>query len=159
QRRSGCVRAGRRAHLASILALLGFASCGPDIALGPSRTTGATPDAGAGPPALPPPPPPPPPIVLGIYPLQDTAPVRGVSRFWATIPVNWVVQEEAGGSITSDGLYTAPQTIGTFHIIATDRSDPTNTLTATIAVVSHGFVPAGYMIVPRARHTATRLRD
>ena len=63
------------------------------------------------------------------------------------------------GSITSDGLYTAPQTTGTFHIIATDRSDAGNLLTATIDVVSHGFVPTGYMLVPRSRHTATRLQD
>jgi hypothetical protein len=51
--------------------------------------------------------------------------------------VSWVVQEgTSGGSITSSGLYTAPGTDGTFHVIATSVADSTQTITATVTVAT-----------------------
>ena len=49
--------------------------------------------------------------------------------------VGWSVQEgSAGGVITSAGLYTAPATAGTFHVIATSHADSSKTAVATVTV-------------------------
>src|SRR5512147_2747318 len=37
--------------------------------------------------------------------------------------VRWAVQEDGGGTITAGGLYTAPATAGTFHVVATSVVD------------------------------------
>ncbi len=51
--------------------------------------------------------------------------------------VAWAVQEgTSGGSITSSGLYTAPGTDGTFHVIATSLADSTQTITATVTIAT-----------------------
>lgn len=60
-----------------------------------------------------------------------TATVSGVS----STAVNWTVTEgAAGGSITSAGVYTAPATAGTYHIVATNQADSAKTSTATVTV-------------------------
>jgi hypothetical protein len=48
--------------------------------------------------------------------------------------VNWNVQEAGGGSVNTSGLYTAPATIGTFHVVATSVADPSKKATAIIHV-------------------------
>ncbi len=51
--------------------------------------------------------------------------------------VTWSIQEGAsGGNITAAGLYTAPSTTGTFHVLATNAADLTQTATATVTVVA-----------------------
>jgi len=62
--------------------------------------------------------------------------------FASNVPVQWSVLESDGGDITSDGTYTAPGTIGTFHIVATSLSDPAKKRTATVTVASSGVVSA-----------------
>lgn len=53
--------------------------------------------------------------------------------------VTWVVQEgNLGGSITSDGLYSAPMTPGTYHVIAISAADSSATGVATITVQGGG---------------------
>lgn len=49
--------------------------------------------------------------------------------------VNWSVVEPGGGSVSALGLYTAPPTAGTFHVVATSTVDPSKTGAATIHVV------------------------
>ena len=50
-------------------------------------------------------------------------------------PVTWSVQEGAtGGSVNSTGLYTAPQTPGTYHLKVTSQTSVSNSATATILV-------------------------
>jgi hypothetical protein len=72
----------------------------------------------------------------------------------------WSIQEgTAGGTITGTGQYTAPNTLGTFHVIATSVADPTKSSLATVTVVS---VPAvfrlgGSMMVGRVFHSGTLL--
>lgn len=61
---------------------------------------------------------------------QFTATVTGL----ANNGINFSVQEDTGGSITSTGLYTAPNIPGTFHVIATSTADPTRKATATVIV-------------------------
>jgi hypothetical protein len=49
--------------------------------------------------------------------------------------VTWSVQEgSAGGTVTSAGVYTAPSSAGTYHVIARSRASPAATATATITV-------------------------
>jgi len=96
---------------------------------------------------------------------QSVGVVRGRTRlFSASVPgppgtgINWTVEEgDAGGSITAEGLYTAPQTLGTFHVIATSTFDPNNATAATVTVVEKGFVATGPMNAIRRGHTATLL--
>jgi hypothetical protein len=50
-------------------------------------------------------------------------------------PVTWqVVEGSSGGTITSDGLYTAPNAPGTYRVLATSVIDATKTGTATVTV-------------------------
>ncbi|MEM2126569.1 MAG: hypothetical protein QXQ53_09270, partial [Candidatus Methanosuratincola sp.] len=50
--------------------------------------------------------------------------------------VEWQVQEGMeGGIITSDGVYTAPNKPGIYHVVATSQEDPTKRATATITVL------------------------
>ena len=72
--------------------------------------------------------------------------LRGTTTFTASVvgpsntAVNWSVQEGAsGGTITSGGLYTAPATHGTYHVVATSAADATRTATATLTVTSGGL--------------------
>ena len=55
----------------------------------------------------------------------------------ADTAVAWSVQEGApGGSVTSGGLYTAPPTTGTFHVVATSHADPSIQGVAAVNVVT-----------------------
>ena len=56
--------------------------------------------------------------------------------------ISWSVQEGAGGSVDSNGLYTAPATPGTYHVIATSAVDSTKTASATLTVVPAPAKPA-----------------
>jgi len=65
----------------------------------------------------------------------------GTTTFTATVAnaqdtsVTWTVQEgTSGGTITADGVYTAPTTAGTYHIVATSNADPSKSATATVTV-------------------------
>ncbi|MHB0935911.1 MAG: hypothetical protein ACYDCO_28340 [Armatimonadota bacterium] len=60
--------------------------------------------------------------------------------FVSNMPVQWSVLEDDGGYITSSGVYTAPGTVGTFHVVATSLSDPAKKRTATVTVASSGVV-------------------
>jgi hypothetical protein len=74
--------------------------------------------------------------------------------------VGWSIEEGAvGGTITADGVYTAPSHNGAFHVVATSTSVPSTTATASVTVTSSGFVPAGSMHVARSRHSATLLKS
>jgi hypothetical protein len=76
------------------------------------------------------------------------------------ILVTWTVEEAGGGTITSGGLYTAPTTTGTYHVVATSHADPTKSAQATVTVI-HGVtvtvVPA--MITIAKQQTYRFLAD
>src|SRR5262249_20881129 len=68
--------------------------------------------------------------------------------------VTWSVQEGAlGGTITTSGIYTAPQAPGTYHIIATSQVDSSSSAIATVAVSNANST--GSVAIGRADHTAT----
>ncbi len=61
-------------------------------------------------------------------------------KFQATVSgstdtaVAWSVQEAGGGTIASDGTYTAPATPGANHVVATSHADPTKSNSALVTV-------------------------
>jgi len=82
----------------------------------------------------------PPPTDITISPTAVTLDYGETQQFTADLVnldpgVTWKVDEgTAGGTITSTGLYTAPTSAGTYHVIVTSTDDPTKTATATITV-------------------------
>ncbi len=84
------------------------------------------------------------PITVGVVPdivplttgetQQFTADVTGSNVNQA---VNWIVVEgNAGGTITADGLYKAPATAGTYHVEAISKARPSAIGTAIITVTA-----------------------
>lgn len=100
---------------------------------------------------------------IAVFPALRSVMVGGAVAFNCVVNLpdtacNWSIQEGAGGgSITSAGQYTAPGTMGTYHVIATAHADSSKTATATVTVVAQGTVgswvnvtPAGFNLNPGA---------
>jgi hypothetical protein len=82
----------------------------------------------------------------------------------ANTEVTWSVQEGAtGGYITSSGVYTAPNAVGTYHVVATSVADATESATAVVTtylpapMIAGAFTAGGDMTTARSGHTATLL--
>lgn len=82
-----------------------------------------------------------PPVTVTVSPATQSLVTGGTQTFTATVAnatntaVTWTVQEGAsGGSITTGGLYTAPLSIGTYHVVATSVADNTKSGSATVTV-------------------------
>ncbi len=97
-------------------------------------------------------------VAVTVNPVTATVNEGATQQFNATVigstntAVNWSVQEgSAGGTISSSGLYTAPQTAGTYHVVATSQADTSKTGSATVTVpVPPNPVPAITGISPMA---------
>src|SRR5262249_18643120 len=61
--------------------------------------------------------------------------------------VTWSVQEAGGGTVDSSGRYTAPATLGTYHVVATSVADPSKNAAATVSV-------SGFTALSADRRTA-----
>ena len=92
------------------------------------------------------------PLVINVLPNPATVFLGATQRFTATVTgsnnmaVTWSVQEgAAGGSITSAGVYTAPQAPGTYHVIATSVAIPTQSAPVTVTVP-----PISVTVLPNA---------
>jgi hypothetical protein len=57
--------------------------------------------------------------------------------------VTWSVQETGGGSIDASGLYTAPATPGTYHVVANSTAAPESRGVASVTVAATVAPPAG----------------
>ena len=63
-------------------------------------------------------------ISIAINPRQSTVHVGQTQKFTAVVwgadkpVIKWAVREPDGGSITKEGIYTAPKEIGIYHVIA-----------------------------------------
>ena len=86
-------------------------------------------------------PPAPPPVAVTITPASGTVDACRTLAFTATVSgssngaVTWAVQEgAAGGTISSDGTYTAPSIAGTYHVVAASQAVPSSITTATVTV-------------------------
>lgn len=83
---------------------------------------------------------------LAISPTEVTVSAGGTVTFTATttpssLPdVVWSVQESGGGTVSGAGAYTAPLTLGTYHVQVRLRTDPSVVATATVTVVTLPFV-------------------
>ena len=82
-----------------------------------------------------------PPVAITISPATASLIPAATQPFSATVThtgnsaVTWSVQEGAtGGAVTSAGVYTAPATAGTYHVVATSQADTTKTALATVTV-------------------------
>jgi Galactose oxidase, central domain len=80
-------------------------------------------------------------VLVTIAPFSVNVDQGGTQNFIATVTgssntaVNWSVREgAAGGSITSAGVYTAPNSAGSFHVVATSQADATQSAAATVSV-------------------------
>ena len=80
---------------------------------------------------------------VSITPSSSTLNVRTNATFAATVlgptntAVTYSVQEgSSGGTISSGGVYTAPNARGTYHVVATSVADTSRKATATVTVTS-----------------------
>jgi sugar lactone lactonase YvrE len=80
-------------------------------------------------------------ITIGVTPPSTTLATGSSQQFTATVTgttdtgVTWSVEEgPSGGVVSGSGLYTAPETAGTFHVIATSNASPTASAIAVITV-------------------------
>ena len=84
-------------------------------------------------------------VTISLSPTATTLSTGGTQTFMASVgnannpSVTWSVQEgSSGGTITSAGVYTAPSTAGTYHVIATSVADNSKTAIATITTLAGG---------------------
>jgi len=84
-------------------------------------------------------------IAVNLVPKNASTTTGGTIAFSATVSgttsgqstaVKWSVQEPGGGAVDAAGLYVAPASTGTFHVIAASVADPTKNDVATVAVTA-----------------------
>jgi len=88
-------------------------------------------------------------ISLKIDPPETTLHVGQTQSFMAIVEgavnagIQWAVREADGGSITKEGVYTAPKEIGIYHVIAIASSDGAALAQAVakVTVVTHYDTP------------------
>jgi hypothetical protein len=109
-------------------------------------------------------------VSVAITPSTATVPAGGSLSFLASVngvtntAVTWSVQTgAAGGLITTSGVYTAPNTLGTYRVVATSVADATASASAVVTIelptstAAGNFTAVGNMTAARANHTATLL--
>ena len=85
-------------------------------------------------------------VAVTVAPLSPNVGTQATQRFTATVTgtsntsVSWTVQEMGGGTIDAAGNYTAPSTVGTYHVKATSNDDNTKSATATVTVFAAGSI-------------------
>ena len=108
-------------------------------------------------------PPLPPAVSIVVTPATSTLDQLESATLAATVhnatntTVSWSVQEANGGSVTGAGVYTAPGSAGTFHVVATSAADTSKTATCTITVrdVSITIEPTTAVVVAREAKSFT----
>jgi hypothetical protein len=69
--------------------------------------------------------------------LESTGSIQFTASAPSTTSFAWSVEEGAlGGTITEDGVYTAPEVPGTYHVVAHALSDATRVARATVTVAN-----------------------
>lgn len=81
------------------------------------------------------------PVAVSLGPPSSTVDACGSVTFRATVTgsgnpaVLWSVREgQAGGTVSQGGVYSAPTTAGTFHVVAASVADPARSAEATVVV-------------------------
>lgn len=95
----------------------------------------------AAPVALEPPAPAPAPVVVAVTPSAGAVDACRSLTFTASVSgttngaVTWSVQEgSAGGTVTPAGVYTAPASAGTYHVVATSQAAPASSTAVAVTV-------------------------
>jgi hypothetical protein len=93
-------------------------------------------------------------VQVAASPAVVTLAPGGTQTFTATVSnatdtsVTWSVAEgSAGGGVTAAGVYTAPATAGTYHVVATSVQDHTASAMATVNVATTNVIPADRLTV------------
>jgi beta-glucanase (GH16 family) len=89
-------------------------------------------------------------LIVSISPSAAIIQVNSTQQFTATVVGSSnqaVVWTTDGGSISTTGLYTAPSSVGTYHVTATSTVDNTTAATATVSVMAAPPPPANQLIV------------
>ena len=79
-------------------------------------------------------------IAIAVTPTSATVDISQPLPFAAQVSgttdtsVIWSVQEAAGGSITAEGVYTAPAIAGTYHLLATSHADASKVAVVAVRV-------------------------
>jgi hypothetical protein len=80
-------------------------------------------------------------VSVTIAPMTATVGASGSQQFTCTVKgssdgaCTWAVKEgPTGGAVSATGLYTAPATLGTYHVVATSQVSPGASATATVVV-------------------------
>ena len=83
---------------------------------------------------------------VNIWPATPTVAIGNTQQFLSLVvnsttqQVVWSVDEAGGGTITSSGLYTAPETAGIYHVRATSSADETRSAVATVTVTDTNII-------------------
>ena len=87
-------------------------------------------------------------ISIAVFPAESTLYVRQMQTFTAVImgtndaTIRWTVLEPGGGTITEDGVYTASESIGIYHVVAVAMSNGERAQTVVkVTVVTHYDTP------------------
>jgi hypothetical protein len=105
-------------------------------------------------------------IGVNVTPNPAAADVCLTAQFSASVvgssnqAVTWSVLEGAtGGTVSTSGLYTAPSTPGTYHVVATSVADNTKSGSATVNVNQHilsvSVSPGSTSLSPNGTQTFT----
>ena len=81
-------------------------------------------------------------VSVSINPKAAMVKVNATTQFTGTVAgasksgEKWSVKENGGGTVTQTGLYAAPATPGTYHVVVTSVADTTKSDTATVTVTA-----------------------
>lgn len=81
-------------------------------------------------------------ISVTVDPPEATVHVGQMQRFTAVVKgtdsvgIRWGVEEQDGGRITEDGVYTAPRNMGIYHVVASSKANPRTRAVAKVTVVT-----------------------
>jgi len=94
-----------------------------------------------------------------VEPPTATVAIGGQQVFAATVTgsadvtVTWQIQEPGCGTVTASGLYTAPATATTCHVVVTSHADPTKSA-ASVVTVQTAPLPVTIAVTPSSTTVA-----
>ena len=87
-------------------------------------------------------------ISIAVFPSESTLYIGQMQTFTAVImgtneaAIEWAVLEPDGGTVSQDGIYTAPESIGIYHVVAVAMSNGQRSQTVVkVTVVTHYDTP------------------
>ena len=94
-------------------------------------------------------------VVVEVGPAAFSLPTQATRHFACNVTgatdtrCTWSVQEANGGAMSADGIYAAPASPGTYHVVATSVADPARSastaVTGTVPVTNKPWVTGYYL--------------